>query len=303
MSEESSPAHQLSGNLERLSFLSQIEKQHDLIKEILEQIHSLQSLGASLTKLFNNTGKLSPSIKKAFSLLDALDDEQKALATAKVELRLDHLEFKIRAELSYYLELIGTIEEIEDDEASAEKLQELTSYSRISEFKRKVSLALAYRVLLFERDVEPSEFNLDVAPDLLNKALHNIDEKKEYLKTELTTQFSSFHENILSFAKKACTSKDMSAAMYKIADSIEVNLLHLNSGKPSEELPTSIIEIEDQIKLAAEIDQDASSEENPLPSLEERKKEEEKHKKQGLLGRINVWVNTPDSTSWKETKK
>lgn len=303
MSEKPSPQQNASNNLERLNFLTQIEKQQAVIKEVLEQIRSLQSLSQSLTSLFNNAGTLSPSITRAFHLLDTLDEEQKTLSTGKVELRLEHLELKIRDEVSYFLNLINSIDELNNNTDRAEKLRLLTSYSRISEFKRKVSLALTYRVLLFERDVSPSEFNLDVAPDLLNTSLNNIEEKREDLKSELKTHFTSLRTNILNFAQKASTSKKMSAALHKVGDAIELNLLHLSSNKPSEDLPSSIVEIEELIKLTAEVDQTTDNDDKEKVNDETLKKKEAQQKKLGLFGRLNLWVNTSDSTTWKDTKK
>ena len=303
MREKPSPTENVASNLERLSFLTQVEKQHDLVSEIVEQIQSLQTLSESLVNLFNNTDKLPPSLKKAFHLLDTLDDEQKTLSTNKIELRLEHLEIKIRAEVSNYLELINAIDELSEEADRDEKLKELTSYSRVSEFKRKVSLALAYHVLLFERDVPASEFSLDVAPELLSSALKKIESRKTNLKADLVSHFSSLRESIVSFAKKASTSKQMSLALHRLGDDIEVNLLHLKSGKPSEDLPTSILEIDEQIKLASELKISDADNQPSLPDEATRKQTEKLEKKQGLLGRINVWVSTPDSTKWKDTKK
>jgi len=290
-------------NINVINLVKDIEKQKQTLEEIFQLIISLRNLSGSWSDLVSNTGSDNLLMKDAHDLLDSLDDEQLKFSTEKIEFRLENLELKIRDEVSDFLDLV--------DSSSTQKQTSLEAVDdcfggeivaiRISEFKRKVKLSGAYRVLLCERGVLPIPIELDVAPQLISESIDLLNKKANLYQGELLKQFKLFHGNIIKLSESDIMTDNLTGEFNCIIQQVSENIEYLSSGKPVSDIPVSLEAMNfDVRKLIMEKTEEANVEE--LSQMSEQQSDPVKKQGSKLIKRVNVWLDSPTSTSWKDTK-
>ena len=291
-------------DIETINLVKDIEKQKKILEELFRLIISLKDLSSSLEELFKNLGAENPLVCGAFDLLDTLDDEHLKFSSDKIEYRLENVEFKIRDEISYFLNLVTPpstnkplILEAENDLASKKNAV------RIREFKRKIKLSFAYRVLLCERNMLPAPVELDVAPELLFKSIELLKKKENQHQSELLKQFKVFSKSIQKLSECSFMTESLLDELLALNQQVSENIKHLSLGKPVSDIPVDLESIDfDVRRLVMEKTKEASRQNIIQRPVKQDATDHVKKEDPGLVGRVNVWLDSPISTSWKDTK-
>jgi len=291
-------------NINVINLVKAIEKQKQTLEEIFQLITSLRNLSGSWSDLLSNTGSDNLLMKGAHDLLDSLDEEQLKFNTEKIEFRLENLELKIRDEVSDFLDLTNPSNTKKQTRLDAidDCLGGEINAIRICEFKRKVKLSCAYRVLLCERGVLPIPIELDVAPQLICESIALLNKKENLYQGELLKQFKLFHANIIKLSESDIMTDDLTDEFNCIIQQVFENIKYLSLGKPVSDIPVSLESMNfDVRKLIMKKVEEASSEE--LSQVSEQQNDQVKKQGSKLIERVNTWLDSPISTSWKDTDK
>ena len=90
----------ISSDIDAVRF---IEQRREMLQRVLNLVNAVQRLTSSLEVLMYSSGSNAAIADKTFGLLGYLDDQQKNLSTAKIEIRLEALDNGVRDQLSKIL--------------------------------------------------------------------------------------------------------------------------------------------------------------------------------------------------------
>lgn len=288
-----------------IKLLKSVEQRKVFLEEIAQLVTSLRRLSTSLESIFRKVGADNPLIEKAFDILDIMDSHHQKFSNEKIEFRLESLDFKIRDELSYFLQLVnkaGTEGQADlwshpRSEEDSESVAVL--YKRIDDFKRKMKLSFAYRVLLCERGAGVSQIDLDVAPELISLSIVKLMAKEKQYRDKLIRELSSFHKNVVALLSIKEIPEGFKEVLKFTVHQIKENMQYLKAGKSIEEVPTSFESI--NIDMLENIVVNTLPEKRNDDAVENRL--DQKEQSNGFFKRVNAWLDAPIDVEWKNIKK
>jgi hypothetical protein len=289
---------------EYVKVLKDLEKKKQVFEEVAQLVNSLHKLSSSLESIVYNS-RTSHVAAKAHEILADLDDKQRNLSIEKVELRLEHLDLRIRDDISYFLNLANKSntpdllshpldEELRSD-ASALR-------TKIEDFKRKVKLCFAYRILLCENGVDVEPIELDVAPTLISESLDTIKEKEKRYQSVLVVKLREFHKQAKQMTINELIPESIRDKLMFSEHQLAENIAHLEAGKSISSIPTSFDAID--LNFTKYIASPKRENEDHPDNTEEEKPSGLKEEKQakGFLKRAKNWLDSPVDVSWDKTK-
>lgn len=290
-----------------INLLKELESRKQVFAEVAQLVTSLHKLSTSLESIVYSS-ETSHVAEKAHELLSDLDDKQLHLSVEKVELRLEHLDLRIRDDISYFLDLADNSNKRSEPDLLShpldEKLRDEAGHLRakIDDFKRKIKLCFAYRVLLCEHGVDVRPIDLDVAPVLISKALDTIKDKEKRYQSVLVVKLREFHKQAKVMAVNESIPEPIRDKLVFSEHQLAANIAHLESGKPISSIPTSFDAIDlnfTQEVTLEPLPHDHKQAEATTPKSDNAK---ENDKSKGFLKRAKNWLDSPVDVSWKETK-
>lgn len=290
---------------EHVEILKDLETRKEIFEEVAQLVMSLHKLSTSLEDIVYDTGQHT-AVDKAHELLESLDDKQRNLSLDKVEFRLEHLDLKIRDDISFFLSLADTSKKTGEKDLLSHPLSEELAeeaadlYAKIEEFKRKVQLCFAYRVLLCENGYTVKPIDLDLAPELISSALENIKEKELFYQSQLVEKLEDFQNKAKKIIIDGAIPESVRDQLMFAEHQISENLAHLKSGKPISRLPTSF----ESIVLKLNNDESAGDESATKTNSSEADSKDttQQDKSTGFMSRAKKWLNSSVDVSWKDTK-
>ncbi|WP_157678536.1 hypothetical protein [Oleiphilus messinensis] len=270
-----------------------IEERRSALEEIARLILNFQRLAASLNNIIAISSNDSLS-EKAFELLDSLDEKQRALSSDDVEFRLETLENKIRDDVYYFINLKHDAEPYIAKDIPPD---DVLSHQRVEEFKRRVKLVLAYRVLLCERGEQVQGFEIDIPVNTLKNYISKLRIQERIYKAKLLKDMKELQIELKGLIKSYSRIPDLKDRLSSMLTGVECNINHIESGKSVASLPMAF----DRIDLNQTAEE---PEEVPLPVPEVTEDEtSESNRKHGLLDSVNEWLNSPMDVKWKDVRK
>lgn len=274
-----------------------IEQRRLLLQRVSNLVNAVQKLTSSLNVLWVSTGSNAVIADKTFGLLDYLDDKQKNLSTAKIEIRLEALDNSVRDQLSKILVAVRdakglVVTDFDLDEEGLNPLDE------VSEFRRKVRLSMAYRLLITERGVEVEPINLDVAPELISNCMKHLEQQEGFYKDKLLNDMTEFHSELQLLTKNKGLSTRLLGALKTASQQIKDGVAAIRLNKPIEVLP-EVLDVSDFLDVKDADGQAIVHEDEPTVEVSLDAKDE----KAGFFSTLNKWLSTPANVSWEESKK
>lgn len=283
-----------------VAVLKQIEQQKQVLEQLANIVYAINRLTTSLENLLYMTGSSEKLAQMTFQFTEYLDDKQRKLATSKIEIRLEALDNKIRDELSHILDSINKSTDDWPDSHSDDPAG--NPFAIVGEFRRKVQLAVAYRLLIAERGVEVQPIDLDIAPDLISNSLAALKKNESHFRKQLMFELNEMIEKIIAAERDSAVSEGMAFLLSTAKDTIAKQIRMIKSGKPIESLEQSYdiltMEVEKQEKKPApKATAKAKAEKRTAPTAPQQSIQ-----KSGFFKTFNAWLSTPSGVSWSEVK-
>ncbi len=305
------PAHDEQGHAPSATQMAValIEKKRGIIEEVADIIRKFQHLTTSLGNLLYAGGPNNPVMERAFEFLDTLEADRRNLPSEKVEMRLEQLENKLRDDLRFFLDLVLRKTGPGDGGGLPESLPQ----ERIEEFRRRVKLALSYRILLIERGEKLAPFALDVPTEALVKVVKNLRIQEQVCKKRFVHEMQELQKDLQSMA----VSKALPAALREhIADMLQgllANIAHVEGGGSMDNLPLVIEDIAiADVVVATPVPGGMQS---SLPVSEaavsckgqgagvQDCEDADGDAEGGFMSRVGKWLDTPMDVSWDDIKQ
>ena len=283
-----------------------IESRRDMLQRIAGIVNAIQRLTESLDNLMISSGNNPNIADKTFSLLDYLDDKQRHLETGKIEIRIDALDDRIRDQLSKILSSIHADTKSLVVPASGEKPEDDTKnpLEIVTEFRRKVRLSMAYRLLLTERGMDIDPINLDIAPQLISVCLKKLAKEETVFKNKLVKEIVCFRQEISELLKSETLSDKMRQTLKVTLNRLAQNIKYIKSDKPLEVLPEAI-DLDEFSAITSEtgapVETTSEADDLRLAPVDESAAAIVPAK--GFFNTLNKWISAPIDVSWKESKQ
>lgn len=274
-----------------------IEQRREMLQRVSNLVNAIQRLTSSLDVLMVSTGTNEAVADKTFGLLDYLDDKQKNLSTSKIEIRLEALDISIRDQLSKILSAVHESKGVEVShlEMASEAPDPL---DEVSEFRRKVRLSMAYRLLLVERGMDVQPINLDVAPELISGCMKQLEVQEAFYKDKLLNDMKGFHSDVVTLLKNKALSSKLISALKTAAKQLKLGVQFIKSNKPIEVLP-EVLDVSEFLDIKDDEGEVIVHEDAPKEDLDS----DAESQKGGFFSTLNTWLSTPGNVSWEQAKK
>lgn len=273
-----------------------IEQRRDMLQRVSNLVNSVQRLTASLDTLLSSSGTNASIADKAFGLLDYLDDKQKNLSTGKIEIRLEALDNSVRDQLSNILSSVHESSGIVPS-GGAEGVDLEDPLEVVTEFRRKVRLSMAYRLLLTERGADVKPICLDVAPELISGCMKRLEYQEVFYKDKLMSEMKQFHSDVKELLDKPSLSSKLKSALKTAAKQLKEGVAHIKSNKSIEVLP-AVLDVTEFMAITDDEGHAIVEEDEPKAEVDS----DSKPSKSGFFSTLNKWLSTPDNVSWKDAK-
>lgn len=212
--------------------LKDVQKRREAFEEIAKLLISYNQLSDSLEELVRSTTASNSVSDKAHQLLATLDENQRQMSVDKIEGRLENLDLSIRDDLSFFIDLA-------DPKLKKLPSEESDLPTKVEQFKRKVRLSFAYRVLLCEHGEPLTPIELDVAPDLVSTAIGHLKTKEIETQGKLLSELEAFKSLAKSVAAHPEIPEPIRDELMFAEHQISENIAHLNAGQPITTVPSS----------------------------------------------------------------
>ena len=273
-----------------------IEQRREMLQRISNLMNSVQRLTSSLGLLLATSGTNTNIADKTFGLLDYLDDKQRHLTTSKIEIRLDALDHSVRDQLSEIFSYLH--DERKSPIALADNSDDLQDPLRVvSEFRRKVRLSMAYRLLLAERGADVTPIDLDVAPELISNTVKELEYKEAFYKGKLIDDMQTFEQEFTQMLRNKSLSEKVRMLLNNASLQLKQGVVHIKQNKPIDILP-DVLDISEFSEIKDDQGNDIIHEELVVDDTNSGSK----GSMQGFFGTLNTWLSAPKNVSWKEAK-
>jgi hypothetical protein len=283
-----------------------IERKRVIIEEVANIIRKFQHLTTSLGSLLYAGGPNNPVMERAFEFLDTLEADRRNLPSDKVELRLEQLENKLRGDLRFFLELVlRKVSPGNDDPAR------LLPAERIEEFRRRVRLALSYRILLIERGEKLPPFALDVPTESLVKVVKNLRIQEQVSKKRFIHEMQELQSDLQSLAANKALPATLREQIADMQQGLVSNIAHVEGGGSVDTLPLVV----EDISIADVVVSDRTPESTNTALTGSRSGESgvgedgsteiqdaTDSDDSGFMSRVGKWLDTPLAVSWDDIK-
>jgi len=273
-----------------------IEQRREMLRRISNLMNAVQRLTSSLELLLVSSGTNTKIADKTFGLLDYLDDKQRHLISSKIEIRLDALDHRIRDQLS---EILSSLD---DDRKSPVALTEQSDDIQdpldvVSEFRRKVRLSMAYRLLLAERGSDVKPIELDVAPELISNTVRQLEYKEAFYKGKLIDDMQAFEQEVTQILRNKRLSEKVRILLKNAAVQLKQGVAFIKQNKSIDILP-DVLDVAEFSEIKDDEGNDIIHEEPVVEDTEIG----DKGSMQGFFGTLNTWLSAPKNVSWKDAK-
>jgi len=274
-----------------------IEQRREMLRRILNLMNAVQRLTSSLELLLVSSGTNTKIADKTFGLLDYLDDKQRHLTSSKIEIRLDALDHRVRDQLSEILSSLD--DEGKSSVALAEGSDDIQDpLDVVSEFRRKVRLSMAYRLLLVERGSEINPIELDVAPELISNTVRQLEYKEAFYKGKLIDDMQTFEQEVTQMLRNKSLSEKVRLLLKNAAVQLKQGVIFIKQNKSIDILP-DVLDVAEFSEIKDDEGNDIIHEEPVVEDTEVG----DRDSMQGFFGTLNTWLSAPKHVSWKEAKR
>lgn len=274
----------------------EVEKKLGLLEEVVKVIKQFQHLTGTLESLVYASGAHNPLVDKAIEVLEGADVDHTTMTTDKIEFRLENLEFKIQDDLEFFIELVN--DKLQNP-ASVDEAPLVLPERRIEEFRRRVKLALAYRVVLTERGEALAPFDLGIAVNDISHSLTKLRVQEKVQRKQLIGKMEDLQRDLKCYVQDARLSAELRELFADMLQGLIANIGHVNAGHPVEQMPMPVEDLDVAAAMAMSCQPDTPEQNSPSQS---RSDQTPPARRKGFFNRLEVWLDSPMDVSWADTK-
>lgn len=177
--------------------------------------------------------------------------------------------------------------------------QNLESYA--SEFKKKAQTSIALRLALKTRNIFIKALKLPISESFLEQQIAVLDVREVDCKKRIHRDMFSLDNDINNMLQRDDCPEDVRQKLLLVKSNLQQNIQHFASGKQLDDMPMMYesIEISSAPQDVAEVKAATQPVTGPViiaPVITE------KDRSHSLVGRAWLWLKSPMSVKWKDTK-
>ncbi len=260
------------------------------VVRIAESVEQLNSGLQGVVLMGRPSADLHRNVLRYF---ERLDETVRVLPTQKIRATLQRLEQRIKGSIREIMALAEGGAGISEESSLSEP-----TASALNEFRRTAQTAVALRIVLRERGEPTRATALPVDPELLRRRVDEVSEQEKACRNRVMGDIKGMQRDLQAIL----TTSDMPEVMKTLArctlEELQQNLRHLEAGGSIEKLPHSLEMVEMAEELPVTPPEPSEPQPPPHPPAPLTNSP-----KRGFLDRLELWLNSPWSVSWKDTRK
>lgn len=294
-----------------------LEYQRDLLASVLDIVHFMEELQQSLVavRVLGDTSRLVPAfVSRTY---DHLDSHLKSADNTRLHGYQENLEALIRQDLTRVLRIAGADRRAGSRTGEPPAARPPDADRRlVEEFRRRALTLVALRILMRKRGQPVVAVSLPVPERLLEETLQRVEHDCCVHRKRALDEAMVLADEVRVQLRKPALGDAMRRMLAGLQEGLQMNIEHLQSGKPVSDLPVrmesaelhdvawrgskpggggrtfdtqAVLEDAKQAPAAADsFSQPATLAADAVPG-------------RGVLARIWIYVTTPPDVNWKRT--